>query len=245
MDNGQSAREARIDLAAALRLAVRFGLNEGIDNHFSYALPERNDRFLLHPYGLHWSEVKASDLHLVDADGTVIEGEGDWEPSAFYIHSRIHLKHPAANCVLHTHMPHATALTLLADGRLEPLSQTAIMFYGDIAYDPEYNGLVEDRLEGDRIATAMGHKRVLFMANHGVTVVGETIAEAFTQLYYLERACQAQVLAMSTGRPLKPLGDNRAAATHGELTAERPAHAQVHFAALKRILDREEPDYAA
>ena len=245
MENGQSIRDARVDLAAALRLAVRFGLNEGIDNHFSFALPGDGDRFLLNPYGLHWSEVTASRLHLVDADGTVIEGDGPWEPSAFYIHSRIHLGHPAADCVLHTHMPHATALTLLEDGRLEPLSQTSIMFYGEVAYDPEYNGLVEDREEGDRIARAMDGKRVLFMANHGVTVVGESIAEAFTQLYYLERACQAQVLAMSTGRPLKPLGGNRAAATHEELVAERKTSSGIHFDALKRLLDREEPDYAA
>ena len=236
--------QAKVDLAAALRLAVHFGFHEGIDNHFSYALPGRDDRFLLNPYGLHWSEIKASDIETVDADGTVIEGSAYTEPSAFYIHSRIHLKHSRARCVLHTHMPYATALTLLEDSTLEPLSQTSLMFYNDVAYDPDYNGLACDTEEGDRIATAMDDKRVLFMANHGVTVVGSSIAEAFTKLYYLERACQAQVLAYSIGRKLKPVGANRAAATFVDSSEDLVDHARVHFDALKRILDRQDPTYA-
>jgi ribulose-5-phosphate 4-epimerase/fuculose-1-phosphate aldolase len=202
--------QARVDLAAALRLAARFGLHEGICNHFSYAVPGRHDRFLLNPYGTHWSQVTASGLLLVDKDGKVVEGDGAAEASAFCIHAPIHLRHPRANAVLHTHMPYATTLTSLEAGRLEPVTQNALRFHGDVAYDDEYNGVAEDLAEGERMAGAMGDKRVLFLAHHGVIVVGRTVAQAFDDLYYLERACEVQVLAMSTGRPVKRVGDNMA-----------------------------------
>src|SRR5688572_31417011 len=175
---------ARIDLAAAFRLAVRMDLHEGVCNHFSVMLPD--GRFLLNRYGLHWSEVSASNLLALDAAGKVLEGEGEYEKTAFYIHSRIHLANPRAICVLHTHMPYATALTLLEGGRLEMVEQNALRFHDDIAYDDEYNGLVVDNAEGDRLARVLGSKRIMFLANHGVIVVGRSVAEAFDALYYLE-----------------------------------------------------------
>jgi ribulose-5-phosphate 4-epimerase/fuculose-1-phosphate aldolase len=235
-------RQARIDLAAALRLAVRHGMHEGICNHFSLMLPGA-DCFLLNPYGVHWSEIRASDLLVVDAKGRVIEGTGEAEPTAFYIHSRIHVGNPRATCVLHTHMPYATALTMIEDGGLEWAGQTALNFYDDVAYDPVYNGLVLDDSEGDRIAAALGDKRVLFLANHGVIVIGRSVAEAFDDLYYLERACQAQVIAMSTGRPLRRIPEAIAAGYNAN-TDERSRMGKLHFAALKRLLDRDERDYA-
>lgn len=235
----------KVDLAAAVRLADRFGFSEGISNHFTFALDETGERFLLHPFGLHWSEVAASDILTVDGAGDTIEGEGEIERSAFVIHSRVHKAHPRARCVLHTHMPYATALSLLEDTGLEPVEQNALKFYGDIAYDDGYEGLAYAEDEGDRLAAALGDKRVLFMSNHGVLVVGETIAEAFDDLYYLERACQVQVLARSTGRPFKTISANQAAATAASFreppTSEEPAK---HFAALKRLLDRQDPSYA-
>src|SRR5678815_4449157 len=181
-----SALEAamRIDLAAAFRLAVRLDLHEGVCNHFSVKLPD-GKRFLLNRYGLHWSEVTASNLLALDAQGRVLAGEGEYEKTAFYIHSRIHLGNPHAACVLHTHMPHATALTLLEGGRLEMVEQNALRFHDDIAYDDTYNGLVVDTAEGDRLTQVLGSKRVMFLANHGVIVVGPTVAEAFDSLYYL------------------------------------------------------------
>lgn len=233
-------RQARIDLAAALRLAVRFGLHEGICNHFSYALPGRADRFLLNPYGMHWSQVRASDLQLVDQEGQVLEGGGAAETSAFCIHAPIHLRGQRAACVLHTHMPYATALTAIEDGRLEPVHQNSLRFYGDVAYDDDYHGIAGETAEGERMAAALGDKRVLFLAHHGVVVVGESIAKAFDDLYYLERACQVQVLAMSTGRPLKWVGDNLAATTF----SGDHSYAETHFAALKQLLDAEDPGYA-
>jgi ribulose-5-phosphate 4-epimerase/fuculose-1-phosphate aldolase len=236
-------RVARLELAAAFRLAVRMDLHEGVCNHFTLMLSD-GQRFLLNAYGLHWSEVTASNLLALDTRGNVLEGEGEAEKTAFYIHSRIHLAHPRAACVLHTHMPYATALTLTVPGRLEMVEQNALRFADDIAYDDSYNGLVVDDAEGDRLARLLGDRRVLFLANHGVIVVGATVAEAFDSLYYLERACRVQVLARATGLPLRPVRAEVVRETHRMILADTPKYAGAHFGALRRILDREEPDYA-
>jgi len=236
-------RAARADLAAAFRLAVRMDLHEGVCNHFSLMLPG-GKRFLLNRYGLHWSEVTASNLLALDADGKLLEGEGEFEKTAFHIHSRIHLGSPRAACVLHTHMPHATALTLLENGRLEMVEQNALRFHDDIAYDETYNGLVVDNAEGDRLARVLGEKRVMFLANHGVIAVGPSVAEAFDLLYYLERACRLQVLARSMGGRLRAVRPEVVRETYRMLVADAPKYAQAHFDALKRLLDREEPDYS-
>jgi len=236
-------RQARIDLAAAFRLAVRMDLHEGVCNHFTLMLPDER-RFLLNAYGLHWSEVTASNLLVLDPDGTVLEGEGEAEKTAFYIHSRIHLANRRAACVLHTHMPYATALTLTVPGRLEMVEQNALRFADDIAYDDEYNGLVVDDAEGDRLARVLGDRRVLFLANHGVIVVGKTVAEAFDALYYLERACRLQVLARATGLPLRAVRPEVVRDTYRMILADTPKYAGAHFEALKRLLDREQSDYA-
>jgi len=235
-------RAVRVDLAAAFRLAVRLDLHEGVCNHFSAMLDSR--RFLLNSYGLHWSEVTASNLVALDGNGNVLEGEGEIEKTAFYIHSRIHLANPRAKCVLHTHMPYATALTLLEGARLEMVEQNALRFNDDIAYDDTYNGLVVDPAEGDRLAKVLGEKRVLFLANHGVIVVGPTVAEAFDALYYLERACRLQVLARSTGLAFKKIRAEVVQETYRMILADAPKYAGAHFGALKRILDREEPAYS-
>ena len=218
-------------------------LHEGVCNHFTLMLPD-GQRFLLNRYGLHWSEVTASNLLALDATGRILEGEGEFEKTAFYIHSRIHLANPNATCVLHTHMPHATALTLLENGRLEMVEQNALRFHDDIAYDDTYNGLVVDNAEGDRLARVLGSKRVLFLANHGVIVVGPSVAEAFDSLYYLERACRLQVLARATGMPLRKVRAEVVRETCRMIAADTPKYAGAHFEALKRILDREEPDYS-
>lgn len=236
-------RAARADLAAAFRLAVRMDLHEGVCNHFSLMLPG-GKRFLLNRYGLHWSEVTASNLLALDADGKLLEGEGEFEKTAFHIHSRIHLGSARAACVLHTHMPHATALTLLENGRLEMVEQNALRFHDDIAYDDTYNGLVVDNAEGDRLARVLGEKRVMFLANHGVIAVGPSVAEAFDLLYYLERACRLQVLARSMGGRLRAVRPEVVRETYRMLVADAPKYAQAHFDALKRLLDREEPDYS-
>src|SRR5687768_6854140 len=219
-------RAMRVDLAAAFRLAVRLDLHEGVCNHFSVMLPD-GKRFLLNRYGLHWSEVTAGNLLALDGAGKVLKGEGEYEKTAFYIHSRIHLAHPRATCVLHTHMPYATALTLLEPGRLEMVEQNALRFHDDIAYDDTYNGLVVDNAEGDRLARVLGTRRVMFLANHGVIVVGTSVAEAFDAMYYLERACRLQVLARSTGGKLRPVRSDVVAATCRLMRADAPKYAEI------------------
>lgn len=236
-------RQGRIDLAAAIRTAERQGLHEGICNHFSLAVGD--DAFVLNRYGQHWSEVRASDLLVVDGDARLIEGDEAPEPSAFFIHSRIHRHNPEAVCVLHTHMPYATALTLLDEGRLEMVSQNACRFFNRVGYYEDYRGLVLDNAEGDRICAALGRNHTLFLANHGIICTGRTVAEAFDRLYYLERAAEAQVLAMSTGRPLRRIPQDIVTETRDMIEREAEGGAsEKHFAALKRVLDRECPDYA-
>src|SRR3989440_6410497 len=233
---------ARVDLAAAFRLAVRLELHEGVCNHFSVMLPD--GRFLLNAYGLHWSEVTASNLLAIDAAGRVLAGHGEYEKTAFFIHSRIHVGNPHTACVLHTHMPYATALTLLQEGRLEMVEQNALRFHDDIAYDDTYNGLVVDNAEGDRLARVLGTKRAMFLANHGVIVVGSSVAEAFDSLYYLERACRLQVLARMMGGKLRPVRAEVVRAACRMMREDAPKYAGAHFSALKRLLDREEPAYS-
>lgn len=234
---------ARLDLTAALRSASRQGLGEGICNHFSLALPERPGHFLINPQGLHWSEVTPTDLVIVDAEGRKISGKHRVEPTAFFIHGAIHRGKPNAACVMHTHMPYATALTVVQNSRLEWASQNALKFYNRVAYDENYQGLALDEAEGDRMCGEMRDADVLFLGNHGVIVCGPTVSATFDDLYYLERACMLQVLAMSTGRPLRIVSDDIAAKTGRQMNSESE-QPQLHLEALKRVLDREEPGWS-
>src|SRR5579871_1154224 len=167
----EAERQARIDLAACHRLAARFGLNEGIDNHLTLLVPGHTDRFYLAPFGLLWSEVRASDLMELNFQGEVVAGRGLVEDTALYIHLSLHRLRPQARCVLHTHMPYATALSTLEDPRLLMSVQSALGFHEDIAY-VDYNGLAFDYSEGERLARALGDKSVLMLRNHGVIVAG-------------------------------------------------------------------------
>jgi ribulose-5-phosphate 4-epimerase/fuculose-1-phosphate aldolase len=234
--------QARLDLTTALRWASRLGYGEGVCNHFSMEIPGSPGRFLINPQGLHWSEMTAGDLVVVDSHGRKISGRHSVEPTAFFIHGCIHRGKPAAKCVLHTHMPYATTLTVIHGGRLEWASQNSLKFHDRIAYDDEYNGLALDEAEGDRMCSQLAGADVLFLANHGVIVTGRTMSAAFDDLYYLERACMLQVLAMGTGRPLRVVEGEIAAKT-GRQMAEESAQAELHFAALARLLDRDEPGW--
>ena len=241
----EAARQARLDLAAAYRLAVRFGFHEGIDNHFSCLLPGRDDVMLLNPYPLHWTEVTASNLILTDFKGNRLEGSHEVESTALHIHAPLHQANPESlRCLLHTHMPYATAIACRQGGRLEMVHQGSTRFENDIAYLEDYNGLVLDRTEGGRIAQVMADKNVLFMANHGVITAGRTVAEAFDRLYFLERAAQVQVLADTGGHRLRHLSRETTDYLRRQRAGGENLPAERHFAALKRILDREEPDYA-
>jgi ribulose-5-phosphate 4-epimerase/fuculose-1-phosphate aldolase len=234
--------QAKVDLAAALRAAALHGLNEGVDNHFSLAVPGRDDRFLLNRFGPHWSEITASDLITVDLEGEVVEGEGEWELTAFMIHRGVHLARPSARCVLHTHMPYATAVSMTRGGFDTRVSQNSMMFHGRVV-SLAYGGFAEAADEGNRIGEAVGDDvSVVMLENHGVLVIGETVAEAWHRLYFLERACQMQVLAQSTGRPLIQVSEELAARTAAQAVADTD-NPPALFAAVRRQLDRESPGY--
>lgn len=239
--SSEALRAARIDLAAAFRAAALHGFNEGIDNHFSLAVPGRDDLFLLNRFGPHWSEIRASDILTIDLDGNVVDGEGEWETTAFMIHRGAHRARPTARCVFHTHMPYATALSMVPGGLDTRASQNAMNFHGRIT-SLSYGGLADGAEEGDRIGQAIGdHVSVVMLENHGVLVIGEDVAEAWQNLYFLERACQTQVLAMSTGQPLLQVSED--IAVRNAQAWERDFGAAELFAAERRRLDRENPGY--
>lgn len=235
--------QARVDLAACFRAASRMGLHEGICNHLSAMVPGSDELFLVNPYGWGFHEVTASRLLVCDFHGNVVEGTGVPEVTAFYIHARIHLRLPRARAAFHTHMPNATALAMLDGEPLDFAGQSALKFLGRTVVDDDYNGLALDEAEGDRIAASMGDADVAFMRNHGIMVLGASIAEAWDDLYYLERACEAQRLALSTGRPLKPVAPAVAAATARQMREGGDEPARLHLESIKRTLDREAPDY--
>ena len=233
--HARAVRALRDELALALRAAAHHGLGEGVCNHFSIALPQRPDWFLLNPRGLHWSEVQGHDIVLVDAEGQRLAGAHPIEPTALFIHAAVHRIARKA-CVLHTHMPYATALTLTRQRALDTtLSQGAMRFHGRVAVDADYNGLALDAGEGERIARAMAGADVAFLGNHGVILCGERIAWAYDDLYYLERACMHQVLAQSTGQPLAPVQPELAARVAAQTMGER-VQSDLFFAALRRML---------
>jgi ribulose-5-phosphate 4-epimerase/fuculose-1-phosphate aldolase len=245
-DAADPVREAKIHLAAAHRLAVFHELEEGIDNHFTVTVPGHNDRYLILPFGLHWSEARASDMIIWDESGKTLEGEGLCELSAQCIHAPIH-RITGARVVLHTHQTWAVALNMLKNNRLLPASQTAAFFHGHIAYDDTYAGTADSLEEGERLARLIGDKRVLFMKNHGVLVVGDTVAQAYRRLYKLERVCRAQVLAMGTGQPLEVLSEAIVKQVQTDPVDDRHSRAdreRLYFDAMMRVLDREMPGYA-
>jgi ribulose-5-phosphate 4-epimerase/fuculose-1-phosphate aldolase len=239
-------REAKIHLAAAHRLAVLHELEEGIDNHFTVTLPGRDDRYLILPFGLHWSEAHASDMIVWDESGATLEGEGVVELSAQCIHAPIH-RVTGARVVLHTHQTWALALNMLQENRLLPANQTAAFFHGHVAYDDTYAGTADTLEEGERLAKLMGDKHVMFMKNHGVLVVGDTVAQAYRRIYKLERVCRTQVLAMSTGKPLEVLSDAIVTQVQAPPANDRHPRSErdrLFFEAMMRVLDRELPGYA-
>ncbi len=236
---------SRKDLAAAFRWAARLGMHESIANHFSLAINDTGSQFLLNPVGSHFSRIRASDLLLLDVnDPATHAGENAPDPTAWTLHAALHKALPQARCILHTHMQAATVLCCLKDFEFLMLDQNACRFHQRIAYDRDYAGMALQADEGARVAALMGAgKSVLFMGNHGVIVVGPTVAQAFDELYYLEKACALQVAALSTGRELSLIPDAVAATACGQWNDYPTRFSELHFTALKNILKQEEPDY--
>lgn len=241
IENPDPVFQARLELLAALRWAESQGLGEGVCNHFSVLVPGTSDQFLLNPQGLHWSELRISDLLVVDPGGKLLEGKHQAEPTAFFIHSQIHLAKPSARCVMHTHMPYATALCCSMPGRVAWCSQNSLRYYDRIGYDDDYNGLASDAAEGQRLASLIGNSDILFLANHGVVVTAPDIALAFDDLYYLERVCMNQVLAESTGHPLRIIPEEVCQATREQIVTESQ-QSYLHMEAIKRMLLSRHPE---
>lgn len=230
-----SVARLREDLALALRAAAQHGLSEGVCNHFSVELPDGSNRFLLNPRGLLWQEIGADDIVLIDEQGNRLAGRHPVEPTAMFIHAAIH-RIARKPCVLHVHMPYATALTATGARLLDTtLSQNAMRFHGRVAADMSYNGLALDVAEGERIARAMQGRDIVFLANHGVVVCGETVAHAYDDLYYLERACMVEVFARQSGLPLAPVPAQIAAHVEQQVRGER-LQSDLFFEALRRTL---------
>jgi ribulose-5-phosphate 4-epimerase/fuculose-1-phosphate aldolase len=235
--------QARVDLAACLRMAARLGLEEGICNHFSAVVPGHPDLFLVNRLGWAFQEATASSLLICDLDGNVVAGDGMPEATAFFIHARLHKMSPRVGAAFHTHMPNATALSMVEGDPFIWAGQTALKFYGRVAVDENYNGLALDEREGDRIAAVLGDKDILFMKNHGVMVCAPNIAEAWDDLYYLERAAEVQLKAMSTGRRLVPVSEEIAEQAAKQMREGDPESARLHLESVRRVLDRQAPEY--
>jgi ribulose-5-phosphate 4-epimerase/fuculose-1-phosphate aldolase len=230
--------QLRTDLAAAFHLAVKYDLHEGIANHFSALLPD-GQHFLVNPFGLHFSEISASNLIVCDFEGRVVRGEGEPSASAHHIHAPVHRLVPRARVLLHTHQPHATALTMIEGGRLEWSLQSTCRFYGRVAYDTDYDGMASSDSVGERMARIIGDAEVLFLGSHGVMTAAPSIAQAFDDLYFLERVAQTQLLAMATGRPRVSLAPELIRQVADQMHHERFVLGYInrHFEAQKRLLD--------
>ena len=237
--------EERVDLAAAFRWTVRLNMHEAVANHFSYAINDDGTKFLMNPNQMHFSRVKASDLLVVDAnDPDTLEGPDAPDPTAWGLHGGLHRHCPHARCAMHVHSPYATVLASLADSILPPIDQNAAMFFNRQVVDEAYGGLAFEE-EGERCAQLFSdpkHK-VMVMGNHGIMIIGETVAETFNRMYYFERACMNYILALQTGKPLRVLPDEVAEKTAQEIE-DYPEQDVRHLAELKAILDEEGSNYA-
>lgn len=235
--------QARADLAAAFRWTARLGMHEGVANHFSLAVSADGSRFLMNPRGRHFSRIRASELLLLDAnDESTMQQPDAPDPTAWCIHGAMHRRLPQARCVLHLHPKYATAIAALEDCSIPPIDQKTMRFYGRVAVDDAYGGMALGE-EAERLPRLLGDKPVLLMANHGVMVVGASVAEAFDELYYFERACETVATAYATGKALRVAAPEVATRTARQWREYPGDPAALHFRELRRILDEEEPDY--
>lgn len=236
-------QQARVELAAAFRLAVRFGWHESVANHFSLAVSDDGSRFLINPRWRHFSGIRASELLLVDAndDSTMARADAPDE-TAWGLHGAIHRKHSHARCVLHCHPRYGTVLAALKDSGIPPIDQNTMRFYERVGIDEDYGGMALGS-EAERACSMLQKTPVLVMGNHGVLVTGTSVAAALDELYYLERACETLILAYQTQKELRVASPDVARRTCAQWHRGDGSFARSHFAELRRILDREEPDY--
>ena len=239
---GMDFADERIALACAFRWAARLDLHEAVANHFSLAVDEAGTRFLMNPRGRHFSRVRASELLLLDAgDAGTMDRPDAPDPTAWALHGSIHRHVRHARCLLHAHSRFATALACLDDPTLPPVDQNAMRFWGRVTVDDRFDGMGLDD-EAERIARLVEDKPILLMRHHGVMAIGPTVAQAFDDLYYFERACSTYLTALQTGRKLRSVSDRVAARTERQWR-HYPDLSEDHFRELRAILDEEDPSY--
>lgn len=243
-DHNLPYAKERCELAAAFRWAARLNMHEAVANHFSLAVDDGGKRFLINPNQRHFSRIKASDLLLLDADDPdTLKAPDAPDPTAWGLHGAVHRHCPHARCVLHVHPPYATVLASLADSTLPPIDQNSAAFYKRHIVDDSYGGLAFEE-EGERCVRLLEDPKVkvMVMGNHGILVLGDSVADAFDRLYYFERAAETYVKALWTGRPLRVLSDEVASLTAEQLEAY-PGQGDRHLAELMTILDEEGANY--
>ena len=235
----------RVDLAAAFRWAARLNLHESVANHFSLAVNTAGTRFLINPR-MHFARIRASDLLEIDADDAATMERADApDPTAWGLHGAIHRRLPHARCVMHLHPPFATVLASLADSHLPAIDQNSAMFHDRHIVDDGYGGMAFEA-EGERCAGLLADPRIIamVMGNHGLLVIGRSVAEAFNRLYYFERAAETCIRALQTGRPMRVLPDAVAEKTAREWEADS-AFAEDHLREIRTLLQAEGADFDA
>jgi ribulose-5-phosphate 4-epimerase/fuculose-1-phosphate aldolase len=234
---------ARVQLAAAYRIFDHMGWTELIYNHISLRVPGPDDHFLINPFGLHHSEVRASNLVKVDLQGNII-GDSAWpiNPAGFTFHGRIHARVPDAHCVMHVHTTATMAVCCLDDG-LSFTNFYAAQLFGKVAYH-EFEGITVHADEGDRILASAAGNPVLLLRNHGPVAIGHTLAQTFSLMWLLTRACEVQLATLSMGRP-RPIAEPVLRACVRDSLNFDPKYGagQDSFDALQRIVDRVDPSY--
>ena len=232
------------DLAAAFRWAAKLNMHEAIANHFSVCAPNSNGDFYVNGTGMHFSSIKASDLFLVEESklNELKDRPELIDPTALHIHGSIHKKVPHAKCILHVHSKYATALAALEDPTLPPIDQNTMRFFNRVGVYRDFGGMGFEE-ESEKMASKIGNKKVLLMSNHGVLTTGQTVADAFDELYYFERACETYITALSTQKKLKIVSDEVAEKTAQEWENFSTDARDLHLKAIRSILDKEDPSY--
>ncbi|MEO1138885.1 MAG: class II aldolase and adducin N-terminal domain-containing protein [Pseudomonadota bacterium] len=236
----------RVELAATFRWTERLNMHESVANHFSLAVNADGTQFLMNPNQVHFSRIKASDLLLLDAnDPKTLDRPGAPDPSAWGLHGSVHRRCPHHRCLMHVHSIHATVLACLADSTMPPIDQNTATFYNRYVVDEEFGGLAFEG-EGERCAAQLQDpsKKVMIMGNHGILVMGDTVADCFNRMYYFERAAETYIRALQTGRPLRILSHDVAEKTALELE-DYPDQSERHLSELMAILDEDGSDYAS
>ncbi|MGU9952306.1 MAG: class II aldolase/adducin family protein [Gammaproteobacteria bacterium WSBS_2016_MAG_OTU1] len=239
-DAHKTEQELRIELAAAFRWTAKLDMHEGVANHFSVAVGD-SGQFLMNPAGQHFSTICASDILLLDAASSPPDGNNAPDPSAWCLHGYLHRHVPQARCIMHLHTPYATALASLDGWKLQPIDQNSCRFYNRVSYDEHFGGMLLAEEEAARQSQALGENKILLMRGHGALTVADSIAEAFDLMYYFERTCRNQWLAMSTNRPLFIVTDDVAEKTACQW--EDYPNQRRHFEELCKILQKESPSY--